>query len=83
MIWRLDKAWFLWAVLLGVVPALGGAFVSYTRFASVVFPLFVAMAAFLNKPGQVFRCLFWIIMCSFGVLQVILTWRFVNYRWAG
>jgi hypothetical protein len=50
IIWRLDKGWLMWSLLLGVVPAMSGMFVSYTRFASVVFPLFVVMAVYFNKP---------------------------------
>jgi hypothetical protein len=83
VIWRLDKSWFLWSVFLGVVPAMSGMFVSYTRFASVVFPLFVAMAVFLNKPGLLFRCFRVITVATFAIVQIILLWRFVNFRWAG
>ena len=83
IIWRLDKGWFLWSVFLGVVPAMSGMFVSYTRFASVVFPLFVAMPVFLNKPGLLFRCLRLLTVTTFASLQIILLWRFVNFRWAG
>ncbi|HEY3854099.1 MAG TPA: hypothetical protein VGO67_06880 [Verrucomicrobiae bacterium] len=83
IIWRLDKGWFLWAVFLGLVPAMSGMFVSYTRFASVVFPLFVAVATFLNKPGRPFQSLRFITVATFLAVQIILLWRFVNYRWAG
>jgi hypothetical protein len=82
-IWKLDKSWCFWAFFLGVVPALSGTFVSYTRFASVVFPLFVALAAFLNKPGLLVRCFRVVTAATFVTLQIILVWRFVNFRWAG
>jgi hypothetical protein len=82
-IWRLEKSWLLWALFLGVVPAMSGMYISYTRFASVVFPLFVALAVYFNRPGRLFRCLRWIVVATLGILQIILTWRFVNYRWAG
>jgi hypothetical protein len=83
IIWRLDKSWFLWSLLLGIVPAMTGMFVSYTRFASVVFPLFIALAVFLNMPGFIFRWMRVVIIATFFILQIILVWRFVNYRWAG
>jgi hypothetical protein len=41
VIWRLDKGWFFWALVLGVIPAMSGHFVSYTRFAAVTFPMFI------------------------------------------
>jgi hypothetical protein len=83
IIWWVDKSWLLWALFLGIVPAMSGMFVSYTRFASVVFPLFVAMAVFLNKPGRLFKGLRFVAVATFAALQIILVWRFVNYRWAG
>jgi hypothetical protein len=83
IIWRLDKGWFLWAFFLGIVPAMSGMFVSYTRFASVVFPLFVALGLFLNRPGLLFRCLRFATVATFFAVQIILVWRFVNFRWAG
>lgn len=81
LIWKLDKSWCLWAFFLGVVPAVSGGFASYTRFASVVFPLFVALAVFLSKPGRRWTC--WLVLTTFVTLHLILVWRFVNYRWAG
>jgi hypothetical protein len=81
--WQLSKDWILWSIFLGIVPAMSGMFVSYTRFAAVVFPLFVAMSFFLDRPGPLFRCLRFLTVTTFATLQVILLWRFVNYRWAG
>jgi Mannosyltransferase (PIG-V) len=83
LIWKLDKGWCVWAFFLGVAPAMSGTFVSYTRFASVVFPFFVAMAVFLNKPGLLFRRFRLVAFATFVTLQLILLWRFVNFRWAG
>jgi hypothetical protein len=81
LIWRLDKVWFAWAVVLGVVPAISGTFCSYTRFASMVFPLFIAMAVFLGQPERKLPRL--LALTVFAALHVILLWRFVTYRWAG
>jgi hypothetical protein len=81
LIWRLDKVWFVWAVVLGIVPAISGTFCSYTRFASVVFPLFIAMAVFLGQPERKLPRL--MVLAVFAVLHLTLLWRFVTYRWAG
>lgn len=83
LVWRLDKGWFLWAIMLGVVPAMTGVFVSYLRFSSVVFPLFVALGVYLSKPTLPYRILFWLCLTCFCILHVIILWRFVNFRWAG
>jgi hypothetical protein len=81
LIWKLDKSWCIWAFFLGVVPAVSGGFTSFTRFASVVFPLFIALAVFLSKPKL--RWLRWLTLTVFATLHLILVWRFVNFRWAG
>ncbi len=81
VIWKLDRRWFIWAFFLGVVPAVSGGFTSYTRFLSVVFPFFIALAVFLSNPR--WRWLKWLTLTVFAILHVILVWRFVNYRWAG
>jgi hypothetical protein len=80
LIWKLDKSWCIWAFFLGVVPAVSGGFTSYTRFASVVFPLFIALGVFLSKPGRWCRCL---VLATFAILHLVLVWRFVNFKWAG
>ena len=81
LLWRLDKSLFVWAVVLGVVPAMSGTFTSYTRFASCAFPMFIALALFLGKPDR--RYLRWGTLLVFAMLHLVLLWRFVNFRWAG
>jgi hypothetical protein len=81
LIWKLNKSWCIWAFFLGVVPAVSGGFTSFTRFASVVFPMFIAMAVFLDKPEM--RWLRWLTLIVFAALHMILVWRFVNFKWAG
>ena len=83
LVWKLDKSWCMWMFLLGVVPAASGGFSSYTRFASVVFPFFVALAVFLNKQGSVWHWARWGVLTAFATLHVVLVWKFVNGGWAG
>jgi hypothetical protein len=78
--WRLDKSWCIWMFFLGVVPAVSGGFTSFTRYSSVVFPIFVAMAVFLIKPRM--RWWRWLLLTAFVALHLILVWRFVNFKWA-
>ncbi len=81
VIWRLDRGWFVWTVVLGIVPAVSGTFSSFTRYASVVFPLFVALAVFLTKDR--WKSLRIPVLAAFAILHFVLLWRFVNFRWAG
>lgn len=80
-IWKLDRMWFVLSLSLGVIPAVSGGFTSLVRFMSVVFPLFIALADILHKRNR--RWLLWITLALFGVLHLLLVWRFVNFRWAG
>jgi hypothetical protein len=80
-IWRLDKVWFAWTLVLGVLPAMSGDFVSFTRFTSVVYPLFPTLAILLTRPGRAFLKI--PILATFALAHAALLWRFLNYRWAG
>ena len=79
-IWRLDKSVFCWSLMLGIVPAMSGTFTSYTRFASAVFPMFIAMAIYFKPPRR--RYCRKIILLVFATLHTILLWRYVTCRWA-
>ena len=79
--WRLGKDLLVWSYVLGVLPAMSGTFVSFTRFESTAFPLFLAVAVFVvglkrRWPGVA------LLVLSAG-LHGVLLWRFVNFRWAG
>jgi len=81
LIWRLDKGWFLWAVVLGIVPALTGTFTSFIRFESVVFPVFIALAVWLSSPGKKLLHLF--VSASLVAMHLVFVWRFIYFEWAG
>jgi hypothetical protein len=72
---------FVWAWVLGVMPAMSGTFTSFTRFASCAFPMFIALGVFLGR--RQWRWLRWGLLAVFEVLHLVLVWRFVNFRWAG
>lgn len=78
---RLDRSWLGYALLLGVVQAMGTGSISYTRYALVLFPVFVVTAAWLVRPGrEKWR---WPLLGLFGGLQVLMLIRHVNNMWAG
>lgn len=45
VMWRRGKDLRAWAYMLGIAPAMSGIFTSFLRYESIVFPLFVALAA--------------------------------------
>lgn len=81
VLWRLDKGLLVWTYWLGVLPAMSGTFTSFTRFASCAFPLFIALGVALAPQER--RWLRYGLLGMFGVVHVVLLWRFVNFRWAG
>jgi hypothetical protein len=81
LIWRTGKDMALWSYVLGIAPAMSGTFTSYTRFACCAFPMFIALAV-LSKRQQ-WPWLKLGLLAAFGLLHIVLLWRFVNFRWAG
>ncbi len=81
LVWRLGKDLFLWLLFLAFLPALSGDLVSFTRFASVSFPVFIALAAYFSTTPK--RWLPFLYLSIGGTLHLVLLWRFVNYHWAG
>ena len=69
------------SALLGVVPAVTTAFMSYVRYASVIFPVFEALARALDKPRR--GGLRVLVLLVFAALQLGLMARHATFRWAG
>ena len=81
VIWRVDKGLLVWTYWLGILPAMSGTFTSYTRYASCAIPMLIALAVFLAR--REWRWLRYGLLAMFLLLQMVLVWRFVNFRWAG
>jgi hypothetical protein len=80
-IWRLGKDMVLWTYVLGIIPAMSGTFVSFIRFESTVFPVFIGLAAFFAGSRRQFPRFLFLTFCI--TFHLLLLWRFVNFRWAG
>ncbi len=81
LLWRMDKDLIPWTIMLGLLPAMSGTFVSFLRFEACAFPVFLAWAWFLQRTNS--RWPVFAVLAINGLLHAILVWRFVNYRWAG
>ncbi|MCX6862811.1 MAG: hypothetical protein NT050_07920 [Verrucomicrobia bacterium] len=67
--------------VLGILPAMSGAFTSYIRCSGMAFPIFLAWSApAISRPLRLLR---WIGRAVLGVLHLHLTRNFVLSRWAG
>lgn len=80
LIWKLDKRLIAWTYVLGILPAMSGEFTSYTRFASVDFPMFIALGVFFAPANR--HWLGYGLLGIFVVLHAVLVWRYVNFQWA-
>ena len=80
-LWRWNKAYFLYAIGSGLVPAMSNWFFSYTRLLVLCFPLFVVLADNLKERKN--RFYFWLVMAVFATIQISFVVRHVNFRWAG
>lgn len=81
LIWRLGKDMVVWTYVLGVLPAMSGTFVSFTRFESIAFPMFIALAMFFVGIKRKWPLVAFLALSA--SLHAVLVWRFVNFRWAG
>jgi hypothetical protein len=78
---KLPKAFFVYAVIAAVVPAMTQHLMSFTRYLSVVFPLFLAAALYFERPGMR-RYYEWIIVILI-LLQIYFVESYLNNEWAG
>ncbi len=80
-LWRLDRMLFWYALPMALVGPLSGSFVSYTRFAAVLFPCHLVVARLLGSERR--RPLLWLTLAVWYGVQMVLLLRHVNFRWAG
>jgi len=80
-LWRLDRLLFWFALPMALLGPLTGSFVSYVRFAAVLFPCHLVLARVLG--GERRRPFLWLTLAVFYGLQIVLLLRHVNFRWAG
>lgn len=81
MLWGPGKDLLVWLLVLGVVPAMSGTFVSFVRFESCAFPVFLGWAVLFTELKR--RWPLGVFLALNLALHGLLLWRFLNYRWAG
>lgn len=80
-IYRRNRAWFLYSLAAGLIPAGTSWFMSYRRYIMVCFPVFIVLAQLLAKTKQ--RWIFWYYVAWLAALQVWAVKELVNFGWAG
>lgn len=79
--WKLNKTFFIYSVLLGLIPVVGNYFMSATRYLTVVFPMFICAAQFF--PNDKRRLYAWLLILLGLALQLFLTLWHIDNCWAG
>lgn len=80
-IWRLDRGYFFFCLGTGILPAMTGSFLSYTRFFLLVFPVFIVLGKLLANEKA--RGLKWASLALLFTLQLLFLLRHSNNFWVG
>ncbi len=75
---RADTTYYVYSVFMGLVPALSNILMSYTRFVSLVFPLFIVWGQFTLRTRS-----FWPIAVLSFAAQNYFFIRHIMGQWAG
>lgn len=75
---RLDLGYYVYALLVGLVPALSNSLMSFTRFSTLVFPLFIVWGLAMKRGWWIL----FVLLLFFG-LQVMFLLLHVSGGWAG
>jgi hypothetical protein len=81
LIYKINRLLFMLSVPFALIPAIGTSFMSYTRYAAVIFPVFIAYSYSLNN--QKWNVTYWGIVTCFGVIQLFFLIRHAYYYWVG
>ena len=76
-----DLALFGLSIAFGVIPAIATVLMSFTRYLSVIFPVFVTLADALAPKS--WRWALAAVGTCLLALQLVLLYRHVTFRWAG
>lgn len=70
----LEKRYFWYALVMGLIPALLGSFMAYTRYLLVVFPLFILLAIISGKKSPYVAIPFLMLQMLFLIMHVLNFW---------
>lgn len=80
-VWKLNRTWFFYTLLMGVVPAMTSWFMSYRRYIIVCFPIFVVLAIQMEKSKH--KRFYWYYIGLLALLQIVAIILTANYGWSG
>ncbi|MEE2776698.1 MAG: hypothetical protein VYE73_08035 [Acidobacteriota bacterium] len=80
-VWRLDRRFFWFCLPIVLIAPLAGSFTSFTRYAAVLFPIFVVLGGIFTAGER----RIWLATTAsiFLAIQVVLLVRHATFHWAG
>jgi hypothetical protein len=79
-VWKIDRAWFVYMLGIGLVPALSNHLMSYTRFSLMCVPCMFAIAKVTET--SIGEKVFLLIVCAALGIQIVMLISFLNFYWA-
>lgn len=85
-LWRLNKAWFAYALVMGLIPAMTVSFMSYLRYVLPLWPCFLVTARWFGKTEITSDSLrtgvFHTVLAGLWGIQILLLIRHLNFYWS-
>ena len=78
-LWKRDKLWFCFAIVMGLTTAFSASLTSFTRYLSMIFPCFVMAAVCLNELRS--RIILPFLLLVLYLLQTYFLLLHINYYW--
>lgn len=78
-IWKKNKTYFIYALAMGLVPAMTVSLMSYTRYFLMVFPVFITTGDLFEKESR--KGWLWLTLSILFSIQIIFLLRHVNNYW--
>lgn len=78
-LWKRDKLWFSFAIVMGIMTAFGASMMSFMRYFSIIFPCFFVIANWFNGPRV--RIIFPLALAFLFLLQIYFLTLHINYYW--
>ncbi len=80
-IWRMNRTLFFFSLVMGLVPAMTVSFMAFTRYLSVVFPVFMVLGSWMGRAS----CTAWryVILAGLFAMQILFLLMHINNYWVG
>jgi len=79
--WKLDVTLCLYALPIALIPAMSASMMSFTRYAAVIFPVFIGYGEYFEIQGR--RKLYRFSLLLMAAVHAALVFNHINNYWAG